>query len=73
MTQYTLPYGNVLAVRIMIVVILLFVTAFCAYLISKIIYTAEQSAEGNIEIITGIVGIIGSLILSIIFIVTGVL
>lgn len=73
MSDYTLPYGNVLAVRIMLIIILVLIPVFCAYMIAKAIYTADQSENGNIEIVSGFVGIIGSLIMAIVLIVSGVL
>ena len=73
MTPYTTSYGNTLAVRIMLILILIGVPVLCGYLIAKTIYTADQSIEGNVDLIVCISGIIGAVAIAIILIVCGVL
>lgn len=73
MTDYTISYGNTLAVRIMLVVLMIFISVFCSYITAKTIYSAEQSDDGNINIFCGISGIIADLVIAIILIVCGVL
>ena len=65
--------SDTVAVRVMCYILLLVMVCVSSYLIGKAIHGADFSNEGTYEIITGVVGIIGCLILGVILIISGVM
>lgn len=65
--------SDTVAVRVMCYILLLVMASVSSYLIGKAVHTPDFSNEGTYEIITGVVGIIGCLILGVILIISGVM
>lgn len=66
-------YGNIIATKVMIIILLFLMNIISACITAKVIYSADNTSEGCVMLASGIGGLIASFILAIILVITGVL